>query len=215
VGPDLTGAATPGPTVAGHGKGGSAVIDRTVDPGASSRGVPRRTIILLAAVAVLAGCGDDRPPADPEFNDIDVMFLQMSIEYARQGDEVAALAESRGGTAEVRMLATGLRTQWDTESGTMRRWLLGWQRPLTADPGAHAGHGDHSLRPSDVAELRATKAAGFDRTALTLLVGHLHNCVEVTRMESAGGRYPQAKALAATMTQARQADIQRMLKLLA
>jgi len=199
VGPDLTGAATPGSTVTG------------LDPGA----MPRRTIILLAALAVITGCDEERPPADPGFNDTDVMFLQMSIEYARQGDEVAALAESRGGTPEVRTLATGLRTQWDTESGTMRRWLLGWQRPLTADPGAHAGHGDHSLRPSDLAELRATKAADFDRTALTLLVGHLHNCVEVTRMESAGGRYPPAKALAATMTQARQADIQRMLKLLA
>ena len=182
-------------------------------------------MILLAAAAVLAGCGKAAPAEpefndtefnDTEFNDTDVMFLQMSLEYARQGDEVAALAESRGGTAEVRMLGTGLRAQWDTESATMRSWLLGWQRPLTADPSAHAGHGDpRSLRPSDVAELRATKAADFDRTALTLLVGHLHNCVEVTRMESAGGRYPPAKALAATMTQARQADIQRMLRLLA
>jgi hypothetical protein len=30
-----------------------------------------------------------------------------------------------------------------TEAATMRRWLAGWQQPVSADPdaGAHAGHG--------------------------------------------------------------------------
>ena len=190
-----------------------------------------RLAALLAAVVAFAGCGvaADRPPAATNsqaapaggataFNAADVMFLQMSLEYVRQGDEVAALAESRGGTAEVRRLATDLRDQWRTESGTMQRWLLGWERPLTADPseGVHEGHGDlHSLRPSDVAELRATGSADFDRVALSLLVGHLHNCVEVARMESASGQYPPARALAGTMTAARQTEIQEMLRLLA
>ena len=190
----------------------------------------RRMLLILAAVLAVTGCGAaaDRTSADravagdaaspaPAFNDTDVMFLQMSLEYIRQGDQVAALAESRG-APEVRDLATVLRTQWRAEAGTMQRWLLGWQQPLTADPGegAHAGHGDlHSLRPQDIAELTAADPAGFDRAALTMLVGHLHNCVEVTRMEAAGGRYPPAKALAAAMTRDRQAEIQRMLPLVA
>jgi uncharacterized protein (DUF305 family) len=209
VGADLIGAALGGSTATG------------VDPPGTGSASARTRFVVTALVAVLAlaGCGaGERPPTAPAFNDTDVMFLQMSLEYVRQGDQVAALAESRGGTAEVRKLATDLRAQWRTESGTMQRWLLGWQRPLTADPseGVHAGHGDlHSLRPADIAELRATRAADFDRTAMTVLVGHLHNCVEVTRMESAGGRYPPARALAEQMTAARQAEIQRMLRLLA
>ena len=185
----------------------------------------RTVVLILAAVLTVAGCGASPAPAPagnaespaPAFNDTDVMFLQMSLEYIRQGDQVAALAEARG-APEVRGLATELRAQWRTEAGTMQRWLLGWQQPLTADPsaGAHAGHGDlHSLRPRDIADLTATDPAGFDRAALTMLVGHLHNCVEVTRMETAGGRYPPAKALAAAMTRDRQAAIQRMLPLVA
>ena len=179
----------------------------------------RRLMLLLAVVLTLGGCGAQKPVANPApaFNDTDVMFLQMSLEYVRQGDQVAALAESRG-SAEVRSLATDLRAQWRTETGTMQRWLLGWQRPLTADPGegAHAGHGDlHSLRPQDIAELAATEPADFDRSAMTMLVGHLHNCVEVARMEAAGGQYPPAKALAEAMTRDRQAEIQRMLRLVA
>jgi uncharacterized protein (DUF305 family) len=208
VGADLIGTALGGSTATG------------VDPPSTASARARLVLLALVAVLALAGCGSggEQPSTAPAFNDTDVMFLQMSLEYVRQGDQVAALAESRGGTAEVRKLATDLRTQWRTESGTMQRWLLGWQRPPTADPseGVHAGHGDlHSLRPADIAELRATGAADFDRTAMTMLVGHLHNCVEVTRMESAGGQYPPARALAEQMTAARQAEIQRMLRLVA
>ena len=179
----------------------------------------RRLLVLLIAALVLTGCGQPAKPAvTTPFNDVDVMFLQMGLAQIAEGDEVAALAVQRAGSAEIRTLATELRTQWQAESGTMQRWLLGWQQPLTADPGAgaHAGHGDlHSLRRSDIAELRAAKGADFDRTALSLLLGHLHNSVEVTRLEAGGGAYPPAKDLAATMTQTRLAQIQRMLTLVA
>jgi uncharacterized protein (DUF305 family) len=178
----------------------------------------RRFLVLLVAFA-LAGCAADPPPvAATPYNDVDVMFLQMGLEQIREGDQVAALAEQRAADAGIRAVATELRGQWRTESGTMRRWLLGWQQPLTADAaaGAHAGHGDlHTLRPADVAELRAATGPDFDRTALSLLVGHLHNCVETTRMESGGGAYPPAINLATAMTTARQSEIQRMLLKLA
>jgi uncharacterized protein (DUF305 family) len=178
----------------------------------------RRLLVTLVVLA-LAGCGGrPAPVATTGFNEVDVMFLQMGLEQIKEGDQVAALAEQRAAAPEIRAVATELRGQWRTESGTMQRWLLGWQRPLTPDPdaSAHAGHGDlHSLRPSDLAELRAARGPDFDRTALSMLLGHLHNCVETTRMESAGGSYPPAKSLAESMTTARQRQIQRMLVLAA
>jgi uncharacterized protein (DUF305 family) len=187
--------------------------------------VNRRRLLVLAAVAALAGCAGQpaapapaAPAASVVFNDTDVMFLQMSLEHARQGAPVASLAADRATSTEVRALAAELRTQWAAESGTMTGWLTGWDRPLTAADGAgvHAGHGDlHSLRESDVAELRAASGAEFDRTALSLLLGHLHNSVEVTRLETTAGGYPPAKELAETMTRTRLAQIQRMLTLLA
>jgi uncharacterized protein (DUF305 family) len=174
-----------------------------------------RRLVVLVALLALTGCG---PQPQPSFNDVDVMFLQMGLEQIEEGDQVAALAEQRATGAEIRALATDLRGQWRTESGTMRGWLLGWRQPLTASSaeGAHAGHGDlHSLRAADIAELGAARGAEFDRTALSLLLGHLHNCVETTRMESAGGGYPPAINLATAMTRSRQALIQRMLVLVA
>lgn len=176
-------------------------------------------LFALVAVLVVAGCGEPAAPvATTGFNDVDVMFLQMGLEQIKEGDQVAALAEQRATAPEIRALATELRDQWRAESGIMQRWLLGWRQPLVPDPdaSAHAGHGDlHTLRPSDIAELRAAHGPDFDRTALSLLLGHLHNCVATTRMESAGGAYPPAKNLAESMTAARQRQIRKMLVLVA
>jgi uncharacterized protein (DUF305 family) len=174
----------------------------------------RRVLTVILALT-LAACGGEARPA---FNDTDVMFLQMSLEQIREGDQVAVLAADRAGDATIRAVATELHGQWRTESGTVRRWLKGWRQPLTADPAAsaHAGHGDlHALRPADLAELSAARGPDFDRTALSLLLGHLHNCVETTRMESGAGQYPPAINLATAMTTARQSQIQRLLLLAA
>jgi uncharacterized protein (DUF305 family) len=138
------------------------------------------------------------------------MFLQMGLAQIASGDQVARLAEERAEDRRIRDLATELRAQWRDESGTMQRWLLGWQQPLVADPsaGAHAGHGAlQVLRPAD---LPASKT-DFDRTAVSLLLGQLANCVETSRMEESGGAYPPARALAATETVRRQSQIQRLL----
>ncbi|GAA2610971.1 DUF305 domain-containing protein [Paractinoplanes durhamensis] len=182
-----------------------------------------RLIRLALLVTLVAGCAAqpatkvtaaDRQP----FNDVDVMFLQMATEQIAEGDQVAELAAQRAGDAELKAVAAELRTQWHDEDGTMRRWLLGWQQPLTADPsaGAHAGHGElHMLRPSDIGELRSATAKAFDRTAVSLLLGHLGNCVETSRMEQAQGAYPPARTLAATVTTRRQAQIRRLLKIAA
>ena len=178
----------------------------------------RRLAAALIVLLTLAGCAADPAPPPPAFNSTDVMFLQMSLDYIRQGDQVVELAAKRAADPRVRTLITELGGQWRTEAGTMHRWLTGWQQPPSADPsaGAHAGHGDlHSLRPADLAELAAARGADFDRTAVSLLLGHLHNCVEVARMEVTGGRYPPAKALAETMTTQRQAQIQALLALAA
>jgi uncharacterized protein (DUF305 family) len=175
-----------------------------------------RPLLLLTVVLTLAGCGTTAGapvPATP-FNDVDVMFLQMGLEQIKEGDQVAALAAARASDPAVRALATELRGQWADESGTMQRWLLGWQQPLTPDPvaSAHAGHGDlHSLRPQDIAELKDTRGPDFDRTAVSMLLGSLHNGVETTRMESAGGAYPPARTLAGTMTGTRTGQVRRLL----
>jgi uncharacterized protein (DUF305 family) len=171
----------------------------------------RLTLAALVA-AVTAGCSPAAQPAAPSFGPTDVMFAQMALAQMHDGSQVAALASARSGDASIRVIASSLDDRFRADSGTLTRWLLGWQQPLTAPSGAHSGHGDlHALQPSDLASLRAASGAAFDRTAVALLLGGLHNSVETTRMESAGGAYPPARELATSMTSDYQAQIRALL----
>ena len=67
------------------------------------------------------------------------------------------------------------------------------------------------MQPDDLPALRAARGAAFDRTAVALLLSNLHNSVETTRMESAGGAYPPARSLADDMTGAYQQQIRTLL----
>lgn len=187
-------------------------------------GPVRRAVSACLLALVVAGCAS--PPsssapliaASAAVNDVDVMFLQMGLTQIAEGSRLATLASERAGSAEVRAIGGELRDQWKTEGGTMQRWLLGWSKPVTADPsaGAHEGHGElHALRDSDFADLEAAQGAAFDRTVVSLLLGNLHNGMETLRMEAASGSYPPAKSLAATMVETRQGQIQRLLRLAA
>lgn len=181
-----------------------------------ARHLGARVALFLTLVSGCAAQPSQPGTSGPPYNATDVMYLQMGLEQIAEGDQVAALAEERAADPRIRSIATELRGQWRSEAGTMQRWLLGWEQPLTADPsaGVHAGHGDpHKLRPSDIAELRT--AADFDRTATSMLLGVLANCVETSRMESTGGAYPPSRALADTQTRRRQSQVQRLLTLAA
>jgi uncharacterized protein (DUF305 family) len=171
-------------------------------------------LALLAALLLAAGCSPGQPavPPPPSFGPTDVMFAQMALAQNHDGSLVATLASTRSADPRIRTIASSLRDRWKTDSGTLQRWLLGWQQPLDAPSATHTGHGDlHALQPADLASLRAASGAAFDRTAVALLLAGLHNSVETTRMESAGGDYPPASQLATSMTTAYQEQIRALL----
>jgi uncharacterized protein (DUF305 family) len=195
---------------------------------ASRRTTLRRLTTLVAGLLLLAGCGaggtTTTPQAPPptastvaetgEFNDTDVMFLQMAVPHHRAGLEIVRLAEEREVRAEVKTLASAIRVTQLSEVDSMTKWLADWGRPETAGdtPDLHAGHGgDHSTSPEAIAELAATPAADFEKAFLNLLIGHQHNAVEIAKFEREGGVNPQAKELANRIFDSRTAQIAQLL----
>ena len=184
---------------------------------AGTGGPAIRAALALLLSCLLTACGGG-PAAEQRFNGTDVMFAQMGLAQITEGDRIAEIAEAGAANPEIRAVATELRGQWRTERDTLRGWLRQWERPAEADPsaGAHAGHGDlHALREEDFAGLRGFEGADFDRAAVALLLGNLHNGMETIRMEATAGAYPEAVDLAERMTEARQGQIRRLLALAA
>jgi uncharacterized protein (DUF305 family) len=171
---------------------------------------------IVAAVLLLAG-GCAPAPAEPPHNAADIMFLQMSVDSVRQGDPLARQA-LKAADPRVRGIARDVQEQWDGERRVMESWIAAWQVPASPAPdaGLHAGHGGmHSLRPEDLAELDRTTGPEFDRTAASLLLGHLHGTVEVARMETRDGAYPPARQVAQTIVTTRQNQIRELIALAA
>jgi uncharacterized protein (DUF305 family) len=183
----------------------------------------RRLAALVAGVLVLAGCGST-PTAAPspattvvesnEFNDTDVMFLQMSVPHHRTGLELVRLAKDGPVRAEVKTLAAAIEVTQLSEVDMMTKWLADWGQPESAgdDPQLHAGHGgDHSTSPESIAEVAATASGEFEKAFLNLLIGHQHNAVAMAKLEKEGGVNPQAKDLAERIFNSRTAQIAQML----
>lgn len=184
----------------------------------------RRLAALVAGVLVLAGCGSTTAAVPPppvstvvetdEFNETDVMFLQMAVPHHRAGLEIVKLAQDRPVRADVKTLAAAIEVTQLSEVDSMTKWLADWEQPEAAgdNPQLHAGHGgDHSTSPEAIAELAATGPGEFEKAFLNLLIAHQHNAVAMAKLEREGGVNPQAKDLAERIFSSRTAQIAQML----
>lgn len=153
-------------------------------------------------------------PPGADYNDTDVMFLQMAAPQHEQGIEMASLGAKRASRKEIRDLAAAIHSTQSDELARMKKWLARWNQPVAADldPAAHAGHGGmHGVDPVVLDVLRDTpKGPDFDSRFLTLLTGHQHGAVELARMEQKDGFNSDARALADRIVKSRTAEIQQM-----
>lgn len=105
----------------------------------------RRTLLVLAAVAVLA-VGfllgflariplEDSRPADPTAGSVDVGFCQDMTVHHNQAIEMSAIAVTSSQDQYVRNLAYDILTTQQNQVGQMEGWLTMWgQPPLPSGP---------------------------------------------------------------------------------
>ncbi|MEU9234396.1 DUF305 domain-containing protein [Streptomyces subrutilus] len=197
----------------------------------------RRTTAVAAAAAatfVLAACGGadegataghgghaapspsptaTAPAARGQHNAADVAFAQGMIPHHRQAVDMADLAPTRAGSAEVKHLAEAIKKAQDPEIRTLSGWLTAWGEQVPA-PGAgdHSAHGAGGGMMTAEEMDRLGKATGkaFDTAFMELMIKHHEGAVAMAETERADGAYPEAKAMAEAIIRSQSAEIATM-----
>jgi uncharacterized protein (DUF305 family) len=191
----------------------------------------KRLLVLLIVPLALGACGTATPvPAETvtaksvaeiqagdDYNDTDVMFLQMLAYHQKQGLEMTATAASRSKNAQLKTLAQAVQATEKDELSMMQAWLTQWGKPTDVDTAAslHADHGGlPATGPAEIKALKTASAADFDTAFLNLFLAHQHNAIEMAHLETTQGQNQEAKAFAVRVRESRQAEVQQMLKLM-
>jgi uncharacterized protein (DUF305 family) len=190
-----------------------------------------RSILALAAIAAvsLAGCGDadtghttehgtsatasavTSAPARAEYDDADVMFLQMMYPHHAQAVEMARLVPSHTDNPQLRTLATQVEQAQAPEMQQITALLQSFGKPA---PSANEGHGGHGMpgmmSAEQMAALQAASGPDFDRQWLTMMIEHHAGAITMSETELAEGRNADAKALAEAIIAAQRTEIEQM-----
>jgi uncharacterized protein (DUF305 family) len=198
------------------------------------------TLTALAAAALLAACGSTGSgtpsPAgagstfsgmsgmqatssarSSGFNAQDETFATDMIIHHRQAVQMAALVPGRSTNAKVLALAARIQAAQQPEIDTMTGWLTAWGSAMPEDMARH-DMGESMpgmMSAADLADLKATRGAEFDRMFLTMMIAHHEGALTMSRAQVAKGSNPDATTLAQTIIAAQTTEISQMRGLLA
>ncbi|MFI9410759.1 DUF305 domain-containing protein [Nocardia gamkensis] len=190
-----------------------------------------RSILAFAAIAAvsLAGCGDadtghttehgtsttasavTSAPARAEYDDADVMFLQMMYPHHAQAVEMARLVPSHTDNPQLRTLATQIEQAQAPEMQQITALLQSFGKPAPTPNEGHGGHGMPGMMSAEqMTALQAASGPDFDRQWLTMMIEHHAGAITMSETELAEGRNADAKTLAEAIIAAQRTEIEQM-----
>lgn len=193
----------------------------------------------LLALGLLTGCAgssEDEPAPDApsvaaseEFNAADVTFATDMIPHHAQALEMVDMTMDRSLSPEVADLVEQIRGAQAPEIEQMSDWLVDWDQPVPETSRDHmnaGGHGedhgsdsgssdlDHDMpgmmSGDEMDDLEQASDADFERMWLEMMVAHHEGAIEMARTEVSEGEFPDATALAQSIADSQQAEIEQM-----
>ena len=154
------------------------------------------------------------PPsgARSDFNDADVMFLQMMYPHHAQAIEMAKLVPSGSQNQQIIKLAQNIEKAQGPEMTQMTDLLNSFGKPA---PTADSGHTDAMPMPGmmnseQMDSLTKLSGAAFDRTWLQMMIDHHTGAITMSNTELSDGTNPDAKKMAEAIIANQQAEISQM-----
>ena len=156
-----------------------------------------------------------------EHNDADVMFAQMMIPHHQQAVEMSEMMLTKNDvSSDVLDLATQIKDAQGPEIETMTSWLEAWDEPVEPEGGMEGhdmgsmGGMDGMMDEDQMADLESAEGDDAARMFLESMTEHHNGAVDMAQEEIDNGENPEAIALAETIVETQQAEIQEMEELL-
>jgi uncharacterized protein (DUF305 family) len=150
----------------------------------------------------------------------DVRFMQGMLAHHAQALEMTALRAARSSSEDLRLMALRIELSQADEIKMMQEWLKARGEAL---PDAHADHAGHGalmpgmLTPEELARLRGSAGAGFDRLFLELMIKHHLGAIQMVDelFATAGaGQESDMFAFASDVVDDQRIEIERMAAML-
>lgn len=153
-------------------------------------------------------------PAAGQHNDADVTFAADMIPHHAQALVMADMAKANAGDAEVKTLASDIRSAQTPEIATMSGWLTGWGEPVPTSS-SHSGMnmGDGMMTDAEMNTLDKARGTAFDRMWLQMMTKHHRGAIAMANTELRDGTNAEAKMLARSIITSQTAEITLMTKL--
>jgi uncharacterized protein (DUF305 family) len=181
-------------------------------------GVVGGLLLLLAA----CGAPDNRP-----YDDADVLFATEMIPHHQQAVAMAKLAPAHGAARPVQEVASQISAEQIPEIAQLRGMLAEWDQsagptaaPMGGMPGMNNGGGLGAAAPGmmtddEMTRLETATGPAFDHAFLQMMITHHQGALTMAKAELADGRDPEAMLMAQNISDAQQASIELMQRLLA
>jgi uncharacterized protein (DUF305 family) len=149
-----------------------------------------------------------------EFNEADVMFVQMMIPHHEQAVDMSDMVLSKSGiNPEVEALAKQIKAAQQPEIDMMNAWLETWGR-VQMPEGAHHSSSDGMMTEQQMQELDEANSAEGQRLFLEGMIRHHQGAIKMAQAEITSGKNPEAITLANNIAESQQAEVDTMTELL-
>ena len=197
--------------------------------------------LALAATLGLTGCSDDMagmegmapsssapqsttPSASTsssvsaEFNDADVMFVQMMMPHHEQAVAMSdMLLKKNGVNPEVTALAEQIKAAQQPEIDTMKSFLTAWGREPMGDGMGGMDHGgdDGMATDAEMKKFEAADGAAGQKMYLEMMTAHHQGAISMAQDEIRDGKNPEAVQMAKDIVATQEQEVTEIKGLLA
>jgi uncharacterized protein (DUF305 family) len=145
-----------------------------------------------------------------DFNDADVMFLQMMYSHHAQAVEMAKLVPGRYQNPQVVVLAQNIDNVQSPEMTQITELLQSLGKPAPVVDSGHVIEMPGMMTAEQMNTLKGLSGADFDRMWLQMMIDHHTGAIAMANSERRDGTNPDAKQLAEAIIANHQAEISQM-----